>query len=263
MSQPDGGGPGLARRLIISTVIALVLGGSTALAIGYLGGNDRPTARPGATKSPTGGPTYQPAVLTPSTGTSPSPSPSLSPSAHRAPAPRTTTRVPAPSSARPSSSPPHVPMYQVPKDGLCRYVDFSAMTSIDTLDPKHDKPEVVDGTKPGDGTGSLFYTCLGGVGNVGIRLMGVTVYPDRQHAYAAWADEKSTDAPADMDPVPGLGDDAFGFYISDPTAYKLVVVKTNLFVMVDLQTANPPTRAKWITVTSAMARSILAKLPAS
>src|SRR5690242_1203697 len=142
MSQPDGGGPGLARRLVVATVIALVLGASTALAIRYLRTSGTPVARPSATASPSSDPAYLPAVLDPSPSPSSGPSPSPSPSAHRAPAPRTTTPTPVPSSARPSSSPPHVPVYQVPKSGLCRYVDFAPMASIDTSDPKHDKPEV-------------------------------------------------------------------------------------------------------------------------
>ena len=125
-----------------------------------------------------------------------------------------------------------MPLYRTPKGGMCRYIDFGPMMAASTLPASDSKPEVVSETKPGDPGASRWYLCLGGTGNIGARWMGVEVYPDRATAAIRYAQEKATQAPAGMDPVRNLGDDAYAFYLGASTIYKLVVVKANLFILV-------------------------------
>ncbi|TML32531.1 MAG: hypothetical protein E6G35_01840 [Actinobacteria bacterium] len=131
-----------------------------------------------------------------------------------------------------------------------------------TLPASDSKPEVVSETKPGDPGASTWYLCLGGTGNIGARWMGVEVYPDRATAAIRYAQEKATQAPAGMDPVRNLGDDAYAFYLGTSTIYKLVVVKANLFVLVVLQQAYP-VQSRFKAAAIGTARSILEKLPAT
>lgn len=248
--------PGLVRRLVPAVVVAVALGAGTALAVRYATTDHQPTALPSPTVSVTTDPPYDPVVVDVSPSASASPSPS-----RRAVTVPTARPVPTPTrTASPSPSPHPAPVYLEPTGGICRYIDFRPMTRIDTLDPAHDKPEVDDETKPGQPGGSVFYRCGGGVGNVGMRMVGVEVYPTRALAAQRWADEKATEMSVGMDPIPGLGDDAYGFYLDTSTIYKVVVVRSNLYVMVDLMTPNP-VEATFKAATVDTARSIIANLP--
>jgi hypothetical protein len=256
MTTGEGPGSGLARRLVVATVLALLLGGTTTLAVRYLSTPQQPVALPSPTAPAVTDPPVAPLVVDPVA----SPSPSTSPSASHRPAPRPRPQ-PTPTSSSPSPSPSHVPMYQAPKGGLCKYVDFTALKSIDTLAPD-DKPEVVSGTKPGEPGQSPFYTCLGGVGNVGIRLMGIEIYHDRATAAIGYVDTKAIDAPTDMDPIRGLGDDGYGFFNGAPTNYKVTVLSRNMVVQLAIQHPNPHADT-FRAAAVATVRSILQKLPVS
>jgi hypothetical protein len=253
--QPERPAPTLVRRLVPAVVIAVLLGAGTTLAVRYATtDHHHPTALPSPTESATTEPPYLPVVADPT----PSPSPSPSHRAARVPAPRRTP-VPSPTvSASPSTR--AEPMYLTPTKGLCRYIDFKPMTKIDTADPKHDKPEVIDKIKPGDTGTTGWYLCQGGVGNVGMRWVGVEVYADRALAAQRWAKEKSTEASVGMDFLPGLGDDAYAFYLQTSTIYKVVVVCSNLYAIIDLQVPYPDA-ASFKTATVETTRSILKNLP--
>ena len=249
------GEPSLARRLVLAAVIALLLGGSTTLIIRYASTSHHPIAVASPTASPTVDPPVVPVVEVPSL----SPGPVPSPVAHRRTTPpgATPSAVPAP-----SPSPSHVPLYRTPKGGMCRYIDFGPMMAASTMSASDSKPEVVSETKPGDPGASRWYLCLGGTGNIGARWMGVEVYPDRATAAIRYAQEKATQAPAGMDPVRNLGDDAYAFYLGTSTIYKLVVVKANLFILVVLQQAYP-VQSRFKAAAIGTAQSILEKLPAT
>lgn len=258
--QRERPAPGLVRRLVPAVVVAVVLGAGTTLAIRYATTDHHPSTLPSPTVPAPTDPPYDPVVTTADPGPS-APVPVSPGPGRRAVTVPTTRPVPTPSRpASPSPSSRPEPMYLEPTAGMCRYIDFGPMTKIDTLDPKHDKPEVDDETKPGQPGGSVFYRCAGGVGNVGMRMIGVEVYPTRALAAQRWADEKATEMSVGMDPITGLGDDAYGFYLQTSTIYKVVVVRSNLYILVDLMTPNP-VEATFKTATVQTARSILTKLP--
>lgn len=240
-------------RYLVAILVAVLLGGGTA----YLLTNHAVPAPAHVEPSPTAPPTDPAPGTLDDTSPSPSPSPSASRSPSHRPAPRPGTTPSVPPS--PSPSPSHVPLYQAPKGGLCKYVDFGPMKSIDTLSPD-DKPEVVSGTKPGYPPGSPLYTCAGGVGNVGIRLMGVELYPDQYSAAKGYVETKATDAPSDSDPVRGVGDDAYGYYLGATTIYKVLVRSGNLVIQVVLQKAYPVAKT-FKAATVATAASIVTRLP--
>jgi hypothetical protein len=251
--EPEHRTPGLVRRLVLAVVIALLLGGGTTLAVRYATTSHRPTAAPSPTVSATTEAPYVPLVV--------EPSPSLVGSASPSPGP--TRPGPTPSRSvrhTPSPSPSRMPMYHVPADGLCNYIDFSPLAAVNTRDGADLDPHVVSGTT-GNTTGGKAYTCKGYLGNTTIREICVEIYPDRATTLASWATEKSTDVTIDADVYPGLGDDNIGFFLN-AMRYKIDVLKDNmwLFVVVDHSLPEPDIAA-YKAAAAAVARSIPQKLP--
>jgi hypothetical protein len=257
MTTGDGDRPvrGLARRLLVAAAVALLLGGATAVTVRYLDAPARPHAQPSPTVPAATDPPVAPAGLDP-VPASPSPVPSPSRSARARPVAK-----PSPSRSSTSPSPSHVPLYQPPVKGMCAYVDFGAIATLNTSTSPA-TPQVSSSTTPGDGWGGMRYNCKGSDGDTTIRLIGAGMFPDRTAAAAGWATELSTDVPAGGHRVSGLGDDAIGFYIAEPTVYKVVVLKANLLVMVVLSRHNP-VASTYEAATAATARGILDRLPRS
>lgn len=252
MTEPDPRSPGLARRLLLAVLVATVLGaGAAALAV-------RSNAHPAARPTPSASPAVDDVV--PAVTGEPSPTPSVStPTSSRRPSP---SRKPAVSGTpRPSPSPSRVPLYVMPADGPCPYIDFTPLVAINTRPGADPTPSVANGTTGSNG--GKAYTCKGYLGNTTIREICVEIYPDRVTAAASWAAEKSGDVTTGADALPGLGDDAIGFFIDSATGrYKVDVLKANMWLFVVLDHGLPlPATSAYKSAAVAVAGSILVKLP--
>jgi hypothetical protein len=256
VTDPDPRTPHLARRLLPAVLVAVVLGAGTTLVLRHGATAHQPTAQPSPTVSVAVDPTDVPAVVDPS----PSPSPSASPPAR--PSPGRTAVQPSRSPVRPSPSPSRMPMYHVPADGLCRYVDFTPLAAVNTRQGADLDPSVASGTT-GNVEGGTSYTCKGYLGNTAIREICVEIYPDRATALASWAIEKSEDVTTGADKYPELGDDAIGFFIEHGTGrYKVDVLKDNMWLFVVLDHSLPlPATSAYKAAAVAVAGSIPKKLP--
>jgi hypothetical protein len=146
---------------------------------------------------------------------SPTPSPSARPSRRSAPSPS-----PRPSS---SGSPAPTPVtYRVPK-GLCKFVDLAP---VNELSSPPAKPSVSSDHFHYAASGDDLYTCHGVSGMVLIHNIEVMIYPTATLAGAAYTQDKAF-SDANIEPIPGIGTDAYG-YLFDPTTYVVQAFDGNL-----------------------------------
>jgi hypothetical protein len=239
----------LARRLVVAVTLALLLGGTTAVAIRYVSSPATPAARPSPTVSAQPDQPTQTTVADPSPS-SPSPSASPSPSGSRTVAARPVAK---PSS--PSPVPTRRPLYYVPSDGLCAHMDFTALAALDTTGDK--TPQVISSVKPGGNPPGA--VCQGSLNRMTIRLAGVSTYTDPATAAARWTPADESDL-AGFRHIPGLGDDAIGYYTTEPTTYSVSFRISNMTGFVTVRRFDPDA-ASFQAAVIATAKSMTVLLP--
>jgi hypothetical protein len=184
----------------------------------------------------------------------PTAGPSLSPSPGAKPRRVSPTR--SPSSRPPSPSQAVAPVnYRVTR-GLCKYVDF---TPISSLSSPPAKPSVESYHRGFEGSTNVLYVCHGYTDLVLIRNIEVMVYDDAVLAAAAYADDKSTTNT--IEPIRGLSEDAYGWPF-DPTAYVVQALHRNVTFKIVLFARDwVPDLAQLRAIEIEVAQGVLGRLP--
>lgn len=250
MYEEEPAGPkrsALVARLLVAVVLAVLLGGTTAVVIRYASSPAAPVARPGPTASAQTDPP-QPLPAVAPVPSSPSAAPSPSPSRTVAARP-----VAKPSSASPV--PTRRPLYYVPSDGLCAHMDFTALAALDTTGDK--TPQVVSSVKPGGNPPGA--VCQGSLNRMTIRLAGVSTFVDPAAAAARWTPVDESDL-AGFRHIPGIGDDAIGYYTTEPTTYSVAFRISNMTGFVTVHRFDPDA-ATFQAAVIATAKSMTVLLP--